>query len=86
MSPSGTDTRSTVQVLLRELDALRIRLEQAPSWFSRPQDTLRAGALAEEVRRFCQEASRSPEDGETKALLAEAQRRLDELQILLGPH
>jgi hypothetical protein len=78
-SPSVSD-------LLREVGALRMRLEQASVWFSRPEDTLRAGALAEEVKRLCQEATLSKDDDETDGLLARARECLDELQILLGSH
>lgn len=72
--------------LLRELEALRGRLEQAPSWFSRPQDTLKAGALAEEVRRLCHKCAESDDDHEVVTLLARARTCLDELQVLLGSH
>jgi hypothetical protein len=75
-----------VPELLRELEALRVRLEQAPAWFSRPQDTLRAGALAEEVKRLCQDSHRSDDQAEVDKLLDSARQCLDELQILLGSH
>jgi len=75
---------STVPELLRELEALRCRLEQAPEWFRRPPDTMRAGALAEEVKRLCQEASLCEAEGEIAELLAAARDCLDELQSLLG--
>jgi len=84
--PSDPDRNPTVSELLRELEALRVRLDQAQAWFSRPQDTMKAGALAEEVKRLCQEASRSDDEEEVAGLLAEARRYLDELQILLGFH
>lgn len=75
-----------VSDLLRDLGALRLRLEQAPDWFSRPEDTLRAGALAEEVKRLCQQATLSQDDDEITRLVAGARECLDELQILLGTH
>jgi hypothetical protein len=75
-----------VPELLRELEALRVRLEQVRAWFSRPQDTLRAGALAEEVKRLCQDSHRSDDQAEVAKLLDSARQCLDELQILLGSH
>lgn len=84
VSPSDREPR--VLELLRELDALRGRLDQAGEWFRRPQDTLKAGALAEEVKRLCLDASRSDEEDQVAALLARARECLDELQILLGSH
>jgi hypothetical protein len=75
-----------VSELLRELEALRVRLEQAPEWFSRPQDTLRAGALAEEVKRLCQEACLSEDQPKVTQLFDSVRRCLDELQVLLGSH
>jgi hypothetical protein len=84
--PRSPDPAPPVSELLRDLEALRARLEQAPAWFSRPQDTLRAGALAEEVKRLCQESYRSDDDAEVTRLLDSARQCLDELQILLGSH
>jgi hypothetical protein len=76
----------SVSDLLLDLEALRARLRQAPEWFSRPQEALRAGALAEEVKRLCRESSRSSDPVEIAALLAGARKCLDELQALLGSH
>jgi len=84
--PRRPDPVPPVSDLLRDLEALRVRLEQAPAWFSRPQDTLRAGALAEEVKRLCQESYRSDDAAEVARLLDSARQCLDELQILLGSH
>jgi hypothetical protein len=84
--PRSPDPAPPVSELLRDLEALRVRLEQAPAWFSRPQDTLRAGALAEEVKRLCQESNRSDDKAEVARLLDSARQCLDELQILLGAH
>jgi uncharacterized protein YhaN len=84
--PLVPDPAPSVPELLREVEALRVRLAQAPDWFNRPQDTLRAGALAEEVKRLCQESCRSDDQAEVAALLDGARKCLDELQILLGSH
>jgi len=84
--PRSPDPVPSVPELLRELEALRVRLEQAPAWFSRPQDTLRAGALAEEVKRLCQDSHRSDNQAEVAKSLDSARQCLDELQILLGSH
>lgn len=72
--------------MLRELEALRGRLDQAQAWFHRPQDSMRAGALAEEVKRVCQEAARSGEEAEAVKSLVRARDLLNELQALLGLH
>lgn len=65
---------------------MRARLEQAPEWFRRSHDTLKAGALAEEVKRLCTKASCCSEPAEVETLLAKARSRLDEMQALLGSH
>jgi len=83
VSPAGS--QPSVPALLRELEALRSRLDQAQAW-RRPQDGVKAGALAEEVKRLCQEASRSADAAEIAALVARARRNLDDLQRLLGVH
>lgn len=84
--PKLSGTEPSISELLQELEALRIRLDQAQEWFNRPQDTMKAGALAEEVKRLCQEAARSEEESEIGTLLASARELLDELQVLLGCH
>lgn len=86
MTPISADAESTVSELLRELAALRSRLDQAPAWFRCPLDTMKAGALAEEVNQLCQEAGRSAEEVEVARLLAQARQNLDQLQTLLGLH
>lgn len=76
----------SVPDLLREMEALRLRLEGAPGWFSRPHDVLTAGALAQEVKRLCEEASRSEDEAEIGTLLALARQNIDQLHALLGLH
>ena len=82
----GSEQKIAVSELLTELEALRARLDQAQEWFSRPHQTLRAGALAEEVKLLCREAARCDEAGRLSDLVAQARQRLDELQALLGSH
>jgi hypothetical protein len=86
MPPTNPGVEPTVSALLRELDALRARLDQAQEWFNRPQDTMKAGALAQEVRRLCYEASSRDGDTEVATLIDRARSCLDELQVLLGSH
>jgi hypothetical protein len=80
------EQKISVSDLLAELEALRVRLDQASEWFSRPAQTLKAGALAEEVKHICQEAANCEEEARLPGLLALARQRLDELQALLGSH
>lgn len=85
--PSLTPVPSALVIgLLRELEAARVRLDQAPEWFARPEDTIKAGALADEVKRLCQDSVRSEDAGEIAELIERARRCLDELQALLGAH
>lgn len=86
VSPAGSGAPPSLSELLRELEALRGRLDQAQAWFHRPQDSMRAGALAEEVKRLCQEAARSGEEAEAVKSMARARDLLNELQALLGLH
>jgi cell division protein FtsL len=76
----------SVSELLRELAALRVRLDRTEEWFSRLQSTLNAAALAEEVERLCREALRSSDPAEVAALLSGVRKRLDEQQVRLGSH
>jgi len=84
--PASSNPEAAVSELLRELEALRARLDHAQEWFNRPQDTIKAGGLAEEVKRLCQDATRGGDAAEVAELLSNARRRLDELQALLGSH
>jgi hypothetical protein len=65
---------------------VRSRLDQGRHWFNRPQDSMKAGALAEEVKRLCREATDSGDPAVVATLLRAARRRLVELQALLGSH
>jgi hypothetical protein len=76
----------TVPSVVQELDALRHRMDNASDWFSNPEATIRAAALAEEVERLCRQATLCQAPLEVETLLAAARRNLDELQILLGVH
>ena len=72
--------------MLRELDALRRRLDQAPTWLKDGETTVSAAALAEEVRCLCQQAASSSDPRATGELLAKARKSLQELEVLLGVH
>ncbi|MGF1593989.1 MAG: hypothetical protein ACFCUW_11950 [Kiloniellaceae bacterium] len=65
---------------------MRERLDGAAAWFHRPEDAIRAVALAEQVKRLCHEASHAGDDAEVDRLLDTANRCLDDLQALLGTH
>lgn len=85
MTP-GENPGPTTSSMLQELDALRQRLDQAPHWFRDPEASIRAAALAEEVKRLCHEGSLCDDGVEAESLLAIASQRLEELQKLLGVH
>ena len=85
MAP-GENPGPTASSMLQELDALRQRLDQASHWFSGPEASLHAAALAEEVKRLCHEGSLCEDAVEAESLLAAASQHLEELQKLLGVH
>lgn len=86
VSSAGSGAPPSVSELLRELEALRGRLDQAQGWLRSPRDSMKARALAEEVKRLCQEASCSGEEGEVARSLTRARDLLNELHVLLGVH
>lgn len=79
---SFTPTPS-ISDLLQELERLRLRLAEAGGPFGRAEDSLKAGALAAEVKRLCGQSLCSHDPAELAALLGTARQRLDELQALL---
>jgi hypothetical protein len=88
MTPSEPTERAdkTVRFVVQELDALRARLDNAADWFSNPEATIRAAALAKEVECLCRQAALCQDPFEAGTLLGDARRYLDELQALIGVH
>ena len=84
--PSKDDPDLSVASVLRDLDAIRKRLDQAPTWLKDGKTTVSAAALAEEVRRLCQQASSSDDPRAAHKLLAKARKFLQDLEVLLGVH
>jgi hypothetical protein len=84
--PSTAAPGPSVAEVLRNLAAARERLDGAASWFHRPEDAIRAAAMAEEVKRLCHQASNATEESEIGRLLGAANRCLEDLQRLLGTH
>lgn len=83
---SKEDPDLSVASVLRDIDALRKRLDQAPSWLRNGETTVSAAALAEEVRRLCQQASSLGDPHAARDLLAKARKLLKDLEVLLGVH
>ena len=80
------DRDPTIASLLRDLDALRKRLDQAPTWLQNSATSIAAAAHAEEVRRLCQRARMSKDLDAAQILISDAKHRLTDLERLLGLH
>ena len=76
----------TVASILRDLDAVRKRLDQAPAWLKDGKKTVSAMALCEEIQRLCRQASSSSDNVAVRASLAKATEYMYELEKILGLH
>ncbi len=84
--PPEKDSKESVATLLRDLDAVRRRLDQAQDWLRDGATSVAAAALAEEAKRLCQQASLCEDPANLHDLLAEAKDCLRDLEKLMGLH
>ena len=80
------DRDPSIASVLRDLDALRKRLDQAPTWLRNSDTSVAAAARAEEIRRLCQRAAMYEDLDAAQPLISDAQHRLTDLERLLGLH
>ena len=81
-----SDPDFAIDSVLRDLQAMRQRLDQAPEWLVAGGTTISIAALAEEIRSFCEQASRGKDLQVVKSSIAEAEKLLHKLHTLLGAH
>ncbi len=84
--PSNDDPDLSVASALRDLDALRKRLDQAPTWLKDGETAVSVTALAQEVRCLCRQASGAGDPRTARKFLAEAMKFIQDLEVLLGLH
>ena len=84
--PPGKDPDQSIPTLLRDLDSVRKRLEQAQEWLRGGVTSVTAAALAERAKHLCQQASICDDPGNLHDLLAEARECLRDLEKLMGLH
>lgn len=84
--PPGLDSEQSIPTLLRDLDTVRKRLDQAQEWLRDGVTSVTAAALAERAKHLCQQASICDDPGNLHDLLAEAKECLRDLEKLLGLH
>jgi len=80
------DPDQSVPALLRDLDSVRKRLDQAQDWLRDGAASMTAAALAEKAKHLCLEASQCDDPANLQELLAEAKECLRDLERLLGLH
>lgn len=85
MVPEHDPARS-VPALLRDLDAVRKRLDQAHEWLRNGETSVIAAALAEKTKHLCVQACQGDNPGKRQELLAEVKGCLRDLEKLLGLH
>ena len=80
------DPDQSVPALLRDLDSVRKRLDQAQEWLRDGETSVTAAALAERAKHLCQQAFACDDPGNLQELLREAKECLGDLERLLGLH
>jgi hypothetical protein len=80
------DRDPLIETFLRDLDAVRKRLDQAHEWLSNGKTSVSAAALAERAKHLCQQASKCDDPSDLHDLLAQAKKCLRDLENLLGLH
>ena len=85
MSPEK-DSDQSIPTLLRDLDTVRKRLDQAQEWLRDGVASVTAAALAEKAKYLCQQASVCDDPADLQDLLAEAKECLRDLEKLIGLH
>lgn len=85
MSAEG-DPDEVIASVLRDLDVVRKRLDQAQEWLQDGQTSISAAAIAETTRQLCQQASICDDSTLLRQLLEQARDCLRDLEKLLGLH
>jgi hypothetical protein len=85
MAPED-DPDQSIPTVLRDLDAVRKRLDQAHEWLRGGETSVTAAALSENTKHLCQQASTCDDPANLHELLAEAKECLRDLEKLLGLH
>jgi hypothetical protein len=80
------DRDPSIVSVLRDLDALRKRLDQAPTWFRNSDTSVAVAARAEEIRRLCQRVAMCKDLDAAQIFISDAKHRLTDLERLLGLH
>ncbi len=80
------DTDQSLATLLRDLDIVRKRLDQAQEWLRDGATSVRAAALAEKTKHLCQQASQCDDANKLPEFLGQAKECLRDLEKLLGYH
>ncbi len=80
------DNELTLETALRDLHAVRGRMDRAKAWLRDGETTVAAAALAEDVQRLCLEATSCHDPRRVQQLLGSASQRLQDLEKMLGLH
>ena len=80
------DPDQSISAVLRDLDAVRKRLDQASEWLRDGETSVAAAALAEKTKHLCQQASMCDDPSSLCDMLVEANECLRDLEELLGLH
>lgn len=72
--------------LVRDLDAVRKRLDHAREWLRSGAASITAAGLAERTNHLCQQASQCDDPNDLGQLLMEAKECLRDLERVLGLH
>lgn len=80
------DTDQPFATLLRDLDTVRKRLDQAQEWLRDGTTSVTVAALAEKTKHICQQASQCDDANKLPEFLGQAKECLRDLEKLLGFH
>jgi hypothetical protein len=79
-------TEQSIATMLRDLDTVRKRLDQASEWLKDGKRSVTAAAFAEKAKHLCQQASNCDNPSDLNELLGKAKKCLRDLEQLLGFH
>ncbi len=85
MAPED-DPDQSVPALLRDLESVRRRLDQAQEWLRGGAASVTAAGLAERTKHLCRQAHQCDDPANFQELLEEAKECLRDLEKLLGLH
>jgi hypothetical protein len=85
MSPENNSDQS-IATMLRDLDAVRKRLDQAVEWLRDGGTCVKTAAISQNTKHLCQQAANCEDSRHQRELLAQANECLCDLEKLLGLH